>query len=111
MSTISSLGLYWLIDCIEDFQEHVNKNDFYWQLVAAISAPVIAAKKTDKSVIVMLDDFDVAARLYDSSLGDAHGLVSIFGESMGNRPAAVLMSLPARLERLSPFSQTIHSSG
>jgi len=85
MPTISSLGLYWLIDCIEDFQEHVDKNDFYWQLVAAISAPVIAAQKTNKSVIVMLDDFDAAARLYDSSLGDAHGLVSLFGESMGNR--------------------------
>ncbi|MFH0994367.1 MAG: ATP-binding protein [Pseudomonadota bacterium] len=85
MPTISSLGLYWLIDCIEDFQEHVNKNDFYWQLVAAISAPVVAAQKTRTPVIVMLDDFDAAAGLYDSSLGDAHGLISLFGESMGNR--------------------------
>ncbi len=85
MPAISSLGLYWLIDYIEDFQEHVSKNDFYWQLVAAISAPVVASRKTRKPVIVMLDDFDAAARLYDSSLGDAHGLISLFGESMGNR--------------------------
>lgn len=85
MPAISSLGLYWLIDCIEDFQEHVNKNDFYWQLVAAISAPVMAAQKTGKPVIVMLDDFDAAAHLYESSLGDAHGLISLFGESMRNR--------------------------
>lgn len=85
MPAISSLGLYWLIDCIEDFQEHVSKNDFYWQLVAAISAPVLAAQRMGKPVIVMLDDFDAAAHLYESSLGDAHGLISLFGESMRNR--------------------------
>ena len=84
MPAISSLGLYWLIDCIEDFQEHVNKNDFYWQIVAAISAPVVAAQKSGKPVIVMLDDFDAAEHLYESSLGDAHGLISLFGESMRN---------------------------
>ena len=85
MPAISSLGLYWLIDCIEDFQEHVNKNDFYWQLLAAITAPVVTAQKSGKPVIVMLDDFDAAARLYESSLGDANGLISLFGESMQNR--------------------------
>jgi len=84
MPAISSLGLYWLIDCIEDFQTHVNKNDVYWQIVAAISAPVIAAKKSGKPVIVMLDDFDAAASLYESSLGDATGLISLFRESMQN---------------------------
>jgi anti-sigma regulatory factor (Ser/Thr protein kinase) len=84
MPVISSLGLYWLIDCIEDFQEHVNKNDVYWQIVAAISAPVAAAQKSGKPVIVMLDDFDAAEHLYESSLGDAHGLISLFGESLKN---------------------------
>ncbi len=84
MPAVSSLGLYWLIDCIEDFQTHVNKNDFYWQIVAAISAPVIAAQKSGKPVIVMLDDFDAAASLYETSLGDAHGLISLFRESMQN---------------------------
>jgi len=81
---IASLGLYWLIDCIEDFQQHVNKNDLYWQMVAAISAPVVAAQKSGKPVVVMLDDFDAAAQLYETSLGDAHGLLSLFGESMRN---------------------------
>lgn len=84
MPAISSLGLYWLIDCIEDFQEHVSKNDFYWQIVAAISAPVVAAQKSDKPVMVMLDDFDAALHLYESKLGDAHALISLFGESMIN---------------------------
>ncbi len=85
MPVISSLGLHWLIDCIEDFQEHLRKNDFYWQIVAAISVPVVAAQKSGKPVIIMLDDFDAAERLYESSLGDAHGLISLFGESMRNR--------------------------
>ncbi len=85
MPAISSLGLFWLIDCIQDFHAHVINNDFYWQLVAAISAPVVAAQKIGKPVIVMLDDFDAAEHLYESSLGDAHGLISLFGESMQNR--------------------------
>ena len=85
MPAISSLGLYGLIDGVEDFQAHVSNNDFYWQLVAAISAPVVAAQKSGKPVIVMLDDFDAAEHLYESSLGDAHGLISLFGESMQNR--------------------------
>jgi anti-sigma regulatory factor (Ser/Thr protein kinase) len=84
MPVITSLGLHWLIDCIEDFQEHLRKGDFYWQIVAAISAPVVAAQKSGKPVIVMLDDFDAAERLYESSVGDAHGLISLFGESMRN---------------------------
>jgi anti-sigma regulatory factor (Ser/Thr protein kinase) len=85
MPAISSLGLYWLIDCIENFQEHVQKNDLYWQIVSAISAPVVAAQKSAKPVIVMLDDFDAATHLYESSIGDAQGLISLFGESMRNR--------------------------
>jgi anti-sigma regulatory factor (Ser/Thr protein kinase) len=84
MPAISSLGLYWLIDCIEDFQEQVNKNDIYWQMVAAISAPVVAAQKSGTPVSVMLDDFDAASSLYETSLGDAHGLISLFEESMRN---------------------------
>jgi anti-sigma regulatory factor (Ser/Thr protein kinase) len=92
MPAISSLGLYWLIDCIEDFQEHVNKKDVYWQIVAAISAPVVAAQKSGKPVIVMLDDFDAAEHLYESSLGDAHGLISLFGESMKNNLCSHVMT-------------------
>lgn len=84
MPAISSLGLYWLSDCIEDFQKHVHNNDFYWQMVAAISAPVVAAQKSGKPVIVMLDDFDAALHLYETSLGDAHNLISLFAESMRN---------------------------
>ncbi len=80
--TISSLGLPWLSDCIEDFQDHVSKNDIYWQIMAAISAPAIVAEKSGKTVIVLLDDFDASEHLYESTVGDAHGLTSLFGESM-----------------------------
>lgn len=82
MPVIASLGLHWLIDCIEDFQQHVNNNDGYWQMVSAISAPVVAAQKSGKPVLVMLDDFDAAAHLYETHHGDAHDLISLFGESM-----------------------------
>lgn len=92
MPVISSLGAYWLIDCIEDFQAHVSKNDLYWQIVAAISAPVVAAQQSGKSVVVMLDDFDAAAYLYESHLGDAHGLISLFGDSMQNPSCPHLMT-------------------
>ena len=85
MPALSSLGLPWLIDCIENFEEQTRKNDFYWQLVAAIATPVVAAQKSGKPVIVMLDDFDAASRLYETSIGDAHGLISLFAESLQNR--------------------------
>ncbi len=82
---IIALGLHWLIDCIEDFQSHANKNDFYWQLVAATSVPVVAAQRSGMPVVVMLDDFDFAEGIYESSRGDTHGLASLFGVSMQNR--------------------------
>ncbi|MGC2062595.1 MAG: ATP-binding protein [Thermodesulfovibrionales bacterium] len=81
---ISSLGLEWLLDCMADFQVHLNNKDLYWQIVAAISAPVTAARKGGSPVFVMLDDFDAAENLYESVRGDAHGLTSLFSESMKN---------------------------
>jgi anti-sigma regulatory factor (Ser/Thr protein kinase) len=92
MPVIASGGLYWLIDCIEDFREHLNSHDIYWQIVAAISLPAIAAEKSGKPVMVMLDDFDAAERLYESSLDDAHGLISLFGESMRNSHCSHVMT-------------------
>jgi anti-sigma regulatory factor (Ser/Thr protein kinase) len=85
LPALSSLGLTWLIDCVENFQDHVRNNDLYWQMVAAISAPVLAAQRGALPVIVMLDDFDAAANLFESSLGDGHGLVTLFAESMRSR--------------------------
>lgn len=79
---ISTLGLEWLLDCMEDFQTHLDNNDLYWQVVAAISAPVTAARKGGSPVFVMLDDFDAAENLYESVRGDAHGLASLFSEPM-----------------------------
>ena len=85
MPAISSLGLDWLVDSIEDMQAHLKNNDVYWQMVAAVSAPAAAARRSSKPVVVMLDDFDAAGSLYETSLGDAHGLVSLFGDSMRHK--------------------------
>src|SRR5512143_1032738 len=40
---ISTLGLDWLIDCIDDFQQNTDQGDLYGQLLSAISTPVNAA--------------------------------------------------------------------
>jgi len=48
MPAISALGLHWLIDCIEDFQEHIRNQDVYWQMIAAVSAPALAAQQSGK---------------------------------------------------------------
>lgn len=82
MPLISSPGLEWLLDCISDFQVHLDNNDLYWQVMAAISAPVTAARRSGRQVFVMLDDFDAAENLYESVRGDAHGLASLFSEPM-----------------------------
>lgn len=82
---ISSLGLRWLTDSIEDMQAHISENDVYWQMVAAISIPALAAQRGSRPVVVMLDDFDAAERLYECSMGDRQGLVSLFGEPMNHK--------------------------
>lgn len=84
MPLISSLGLEWLLECMADFEAHLDNNDLYWQVVAAISAPLTAARKGGSPVFVMLDDFDAAENLYESVRGDAHGLTSLFSEPMKN---------------------------
>ncbi|MBA4371951.1 MAG: hypothetical protein C0402_03720 [Thermodesulfovibrio sp.] len=84
MPLVSSLGLEWLLDCMADFQVHLDNNDLYWQVIAAISVPVTAARKGGRPVFVMLDDFDAAENLYESVRGDAHGLTSLFSEAMKN---------------------------
>ncbi|MBZ0155282.1 MAG: ATP-binding protein [Alphaproteobacteria bacterium] len=77
---ISSLKLGWVINCIDDFEEILRGSDIHAQILAALSAPVTVAAKTGKTVLVMLDDFPLTARLYEEVPGDAPGLASLFGE-------------------------------
>ena len=77
-----SLGLQWLIDLIDDFQDHAKSADPYEQILAAASAPVAAAGTSGISVVVMLDDFQLATRLYEVHPGDATGLVGLFGDAL-----------------------------
>lgn len=81
---IASLRVEWMIDLIEDFQDHVKNDDLYGQILAAISAPVSAAGKGGRPVFIMLDDFHMATQLYEISPGDSLGLIGLFESSMRN---------------------------
>ncbi|MBI5639162.1 MAG: ATP-binding protein [Nitrospirae bacterium] len=84
LPVISELGLDWLIDLMEAFQEYADSGDLYGQVLAAISVPVAAAQKGDRPLLIMLDDFTMADQLYETNRGDAPGLISLFEESMKN---------------------------
>lgn len=79
---ISSLGLDWMITLIEDFQGLSDEGNVFEQVLGAISAPVTAARESGMPVIVMLDDFPLAAQLYENTRGDSDGLISLFEEPM-----------------------------
>lgn len=81
---LASLRAEWMIDLIEDFQDQVKNGDLYGQILAAISAPVSAAGKSGRPVFIMLDDFHMAARLYETSPGDSPGLTGLFESSLRN---------------------------
>jgi serine/threonine-protein kinase RsbW len=74
----SSLGLHWMIELIEDFQEQSAGGEVYEQLLGAISAPAVTASRSGKPVLVMLDDFHLATQLYEAKPGDSPGLLSLF---------------------------------
>lgn len=82
MPLISSLRIEWMIDLIEDFNEQLREGDLYGQMLGAINAPVIAAGKNGQPVLVMLDDFPLAAQLYEAAPGDVPGLISLFEGSL-----------------------------
>jgi anti-sigma regulatory factor (Ser/Thr protein kinase) len=85
MPSIVSLGLDWLQDAMEDMDAYLKNHEIYWQMVAAISVPALAAQKGSQPVVVMLDDFDAAASLYETNRGDVPGIASLFGNSMKHR--------------------------
>lgn len=102
MPVISSLGLDWLIDVIGDFQENTDQGDLYGQILSAISAPVNAAVRGGRPILVMLDDFTVSEDLHEARRGDAPGLTSLFEESMKNNlcPHIITGSPAAKLESI-----------
>jgi|Deesub1362A_J573_1020465.scaffolds.fasta_scaffold00004_80 serine/threonine-protein kinase RsbW len=78
----STLKLTWMIELIEDFQEHIKDGDLHEQLLGAISIPAAVAGKSGNPVLVMLDDFHLATQLYETHPGDVPGLISLFERSM-----------------------------
>ena len=79
---IGSLSMNWLLDLIEDFQAQMAEGDFSGRILTAVSAPLIATAHHGKRVIVMLDDFHLAARIYDIHPGDVPEVISLFQGSM-----------------------------
>lgn len=78
----AGLGAAWMIDIIDEFEEHLAGGDFYGTMLAAISAPVAAARISGRQVLVMLDDFNLSTRIYEANPGDTLGLTTLFEESM-----------------------------
>lgn len=77
-------GLYWLIDMISEFEEVYDNGDFYSRIIAAISAPVNAARLSGRPVLLMLDDFNMSSEIYESRPGDTPSIPSLFEESLKN---------------------------
>jgi anti-sigma regulatory factor (Ser/Thr protein kinase) len=78
LPVISSLGLEWMVTLIENFQGLMDEGDTCERLLGAISAPALAARENGISVIIMLDDFTMAAHLYQENWGDSPGLITLF---------------------------------
>jgi serine/threonine-protein kinase RsbW len=72
----------WLLDLMDEFEELRNTGDFYGQFLAAISAPAHVATRSGKPILILLDNFQMATRLYEEVPGDFSGLVSFFETPM-----------------------------
>jgi anti-sigma regulatory factor (Ser/Thr protein kinase) len=78
LPVISSLGLDWMLTLIDNVQGLMEEGDTCERVLGAISAPALAARENGISVIIMLDDFPMAAHLYEEHWGDAPGLITLF---------------------------------
>lgn len=75
-------------ELVEDFEAQAGGDDLTGRLLAAISAPLALAGSTGMRFVVMLDDFHLAAQVYESEPGDTPGVVSVFEQSMTSHRAA-----------------------
>jgi anti-sigma regulatory factor (Ser/Thr protein kinase)/DNA polymerase III delta prime subunit len=78
----SALGLDWLVDLMEDFQDHSRTATAHESILAAVTAPVAAANSSGLSIIVMLDDFHLADLIFETAPNDSPGLSTLFAEGM-----------------------------
>lgn len=77
------LKLTWMIELVDNFLEHMQNSDHQAQFLAAISAPLTAAR-SGKTVLVMLDDFHMAQHIFETSPGDLYGAISLFEDSINS---------------------------
>ncbi|MEJ2183798.1 MAG: ATP-binding protein [Nitrospirota bacterium] len=69
-------------ELLEDFREQVAEGDLPGQILAALSAPLRTAESMGRRVVVLLDDFHLAAELFERAPADTPWLVSLFEGSM-----------------------------
>jgi anti-sigma regulatory factor (Ser/Thr protein kinase) len=82
MPVMYSLKLRWLIDLVDDFEGQTRNSDPHDQILGAISAPLTAAARSGRTVLIMLDDFHMANQLYEINSGDLSGPASLFDGSI-----------------------------
>lgn len=81
---VSSSGIHWMTDLIDDFQEQTAGGYSHEQMTCAATAPATAAARRGLPVVVMLDEFHMSAQMYEQRPGDSHGLADIFESAMKN---------------------------
>jgi serine/threonine-protein kinase RsbW len=98
----SSRDLPWLAELVDDFEQQMDGGDFSGCIRAALAGPLVVAGRSGKRLVVMLDNFHLAARLFDETPGDISDAASLFRESMQAPfcPHILAGSPPARLESL-----------
>jgi serine/threonine-protein kinase RsbW len=84
MPLYSSAGHGWMIEIVEDLEEQMRSGDVHSLLLGAISVPVVSAARSGMPVMVLLDDFHLAAWLYRDRPGDTRGMVSLFEDAINS---------------------------
>ena len=77
-----SLKLRWMVDLVDDFQEHLRNSDAQGLVLGAISAPLTAAINGGKRVFVMLDDFHLANQIFEAVPGDLYWPLGLFADTL-----------------------------
>ncbi len=94
---IASLDMDWMTELVDDFLDQAGRGDPHGAILSAISAPVVAARKSGIPVLIMLDDFHLSAHLFERDPGDIPGLMTLFEESMKSYLCPhILTGSPAR---------------
>ena len=88
----SEAGLEWLLEMVDNFSALRADAEAYELVAAAVSAPQSAAARGGHPVVVMLDDFQLAARMSADGRDQGPGLVSLFAALLDNPATPCILS-------------------